>query len=200
MQRSLSEYHQYAGITDLKNSWCIKEFGSNKKTLNLTLGQYARMDNESPHHNRQVKMISGCPKSSDWRNETIMQLCLKAAKSNIKRFAFVGLDVHNSFFLRALSLMIGKNLTFPPVHVHRKKSTSFVSEAVYEANTNISLLLAQRTIYAYALYNYTHDYLCFTYEHKQRGSCLIPAPHGWAFVLNLLNQRHDTDGNDAQNA
>ena len=95
-----------------------------------------------------------------------MQLCLEAAKNNIKRFAFIGLVDQDSFGLGALALIIGRNLTFPQVHVHKRK-VNFATEVSHEEDNNIHSLLAQRNIYDHKLYNYTHDYLCDKYVHIQ---------------------------------
>lgn len=166
LARALSEY-KHCGWKAIRGGdlgWCDEAFSSIQN-----LKQYTEMDYSHVFHNRQVKMISGCPKNTDWNQEINMIACLKSAKKNIERFGFVGIEEHFPFFLTSFSSTIGMNFTVPGANVHsvggrlNMKYEIFINET-NRAIPSMASLVAYKNRYDYELYNYTLHYLCQKYN------------------------------------
>jgi hypothetical protein len=89
IQRSLSEYRQ-CGYSGHCWDWETTSLGSTQK--HLSLAAYVEMDNSYAFQNRQMKMISGCPRKTNWTDKSTCNACLESAKKNIQLFAIVGLS------------------------------------------------------------------------------------------------------------
>eukprot|EP00923_Selenidium_pygospionis_P004629 GHVN01007570.1.p1 GENE.GHVN01007570.1~~GHVN01007570.1.p1 ORF type:complete len:320 (-),score=-6.18 GHVN01007570.1:190-1149(-) len=50
----------------------------------LDVDSYAKLDNSYSFQNRQMKMVSGCSRSTNWTDETVCRECLEAAKVNVR--------------------------------------------------------------------------------------------------------------------